>query len=72
VNHHCRFKCNIATTDHISCIHQVLKKKWEYNGTVNRLFLEFEMYYDPVRKELFYNIVFGFGIPVKLVRLIKM
>jgi hypothetical protein len=47
-------------------------KKWEYNGTVHQLFIDFKKAYDSVRREVLYNILIEFGIPIKLVRLIKM
>jgi hypothetical protein len=48
------------------------KKKWEYNGTVHQLFIDFKKAYDSVRREVLYNILIEFGIPRKLVRLNKM
>jgi hypothetical protein len=48
------------------------EKKWEYNETVHQLFIDFKKAYDSVRREVLYNILIEFGIPVKLVRLIKM
>jgi hypothetical protein len=48
------------------------RKKWEYNGTVHQLFIDFKTAYDSVRREVLYNILIEFGIPMKLVRLIKM
>jgi hypothetical protein len=47
-------------------------KKWEYNGTVHQLFIDFKKAYDSVRREVLYNIHTEFGIPRKLVGLIKM
>jgi hypothetical protein len=47
-------------------------KKWEYNGTVHQLFVHFKKAYDSVRREVLYNILIEFGIPRKLVGLIKM
>jgi hypothetical protein len=46
----------------------------EKNGseTVHQLFIDFGKTYDSVRREVLYNILIEFGIPVKLVRLIKM
>jgi hypothetical protein len=52
------------------CIHQIPDKKWEYEKTVPQLFVDFKKAYDSVRKEVLYNI--EFGVPMKLVRLIKM
>jgi hypothetical protein len=49
-----------------------LRKKWEYNETEHQLFIDFNKAYDSVRREVLYNILIEFGIPMKLVRLIKM
>ena len=49
-----------------------LRKKWEYNKAVHQLFIDFKKAYDSVRREVLYNILIDFGIPMKLVRLIKM
>jgi len=48
-----------------------LRKKWEFSETVQNLFMDFKEAYDSVRREVFYNILVGFGIPMKLARLIK-
>jgi len=50
----------------------MLEKKWEYNEAANQLFIDFTKACDSVRREGLYNIVIVFGIPMKLVRLIKM
>jgi len=71
-DHQCGFQCNRLTTDHIFCIRQILEKKWEYNEAVHQLFIDFKKAYDSVRREVLYNILIEFGIPKKLVRLIKM
>ena len=49
-----------------------LRKKWEYNEMVHQLIIEFKKGYDSVRREILCNILTEFGIPMKLVRLIKM
>ena len=69
---HCGLQCNRSSTDHIFCIHQILEKEWEYNEAVHQLFIDFKKAYVSVRKEVFCNIIMEFGIPMKLVRLIKM
>jgi hypothetical protein len=43
-----------------------------YNGTVHQLFRDIKKAYDSVRREALYNILTEFGIPRKLVGLIKM
>jgi hypothetical protein len=71
-DHQCGFRCNRSTTDQIFYILQILEKKWEYNGTVHLLFIDFKKAYDSVRREVLYYSLIEFGIPRKLVRLIKM
>jgi hypothetical protein len=61
-----------STTDQIFCIRQILEKKWDYNETVHQLFIDFKKAYDSVRREVMYNILTELGVPLKLVRLIKM
>ena len=51
---------------------QILEKQWEYNEAVNQLFIDFKKAYDTVRREVLYNIPIEFGVPKKLVRLVKM
>jgi len=63
---------NIRTIiDHIFCIRQILEKKWEYNEEVHQIFVDFKKAYDSVRREVLNKILIEFGIPRKLVRLIK-
>jgi len=38
---------------------------------VHQLFIDFKEAYDSIRREIVYNILIEFGIPMKLVRLIK-
>jgi hypothetical protein len=66
------FRRNRSTTDHIFCNHQILEKKWEYYEAMHQLFVDFKKAYDSFRMEVLYNILIEFGIPLKLVRLIKM
>jgi hypothetical protein len=50
----------------------MLEKKWEYNETVHQLFLDIKRANDSVKREILYNILIEFEVPIKLVRLIKM
>jgi hypothetical protein len=63
---------NRSTADHIFNIRQILDKKEEYSEAVHQLFIDFKKANDSVRKEILYNILTEFGIPMKLVRLMKM
>ena len=71
-DHQCGFRCNRSTIDHTFCIRRILEKKWDYNEAVHQLFIDFKKAYDSVRREVLYNILMEFGVPQKLVRLIKM
>ena len=70
--HQCGFRSNRSIIDQIFCIRQILEKKWEYNEEVHQLFIDFKKAYDSVRREVLYKILIEFGIPRKLVRLVKM
>jgi hypothetical protein len=50
----------------------MLEKKLEYNETVHQLFIDLKKACDSVKRVVLYNILLAFGIPKKLVRLIKM
>jgi hypothetical protein len=70
-DHQCGFQHNQSTTDHISHMHELVEKKQEYNETVHKLFVDFKKAYNSVRREILYSILIEFGVPMKLVQLIK-
>jgi hypothetical protein len=45
-DHQCGFWSNGSMTDQIFYIRQILEKKWEYNGMVHQLFIDFKKVYD--------------------------
>jgi hypothetical protein len=71
-DHQCGSGHSRSKTDQIFYIQQILEKKWEYNGTVHQLFIDFKEAYDSVRREVLRNILVEFAIPRKLIGLIKM
>ena len=44
----------------------------EYYEAMHQLFIDFKKAFDSVRREVLYNILIEFGVPKKLVRLVKM
>jgi hypothetical protein len=56
----------------IFCIRQIFEKKWEYNEAVHQLFIDIKKACDSVTREVLYNILIEFGIPMKVVKLLKM
>jgi hypothetical protein len=71
-DHQCRFQHNKSPTDHIFCICQIFKKNWDCSVAVCQLFIDFKKAYVSVQREVLYNILIEFCIPLKLVREIKM
>jgi hypothetical protein len=49
-----------------------LVKKLQYSETVHQLFTDYNRVSDLVRRKVLYSILIEFGVPMKLVRLIKM
>ena len=48
-----------------------LRRNGNTKKAVHQLFIDFKKAYDSVRSEVLYNILMEFGIPKKLLRLIK-
>jgi hypothetical protein len=71
-NNQCGLQYNRSTTDHMFGICKILEEKWEYSEAVHWLFIDFKKDYDSVSREVLYNILIEFCIPMKLVRLLKM
>jgi hypothetical protein len=67
----CGFQHNRSATDQIFCTHQIAEKKCRYSETGHQLFIDFKNDYHPVNREVVYNILIEFVVPMKLVRLIK-
>ena len=63
---------NRSTSGHIFCIRQRLEKNQEYNKSVHQLLTGAKKAYDSLRRKVLYNFLIEFGIPLKLVRQIKM
>jgi hypothetical protein len=71
-DHQCGFRRNRSTMDQIWLQSSDTREKWEYNGTVSELFIQLKKAYESVNREDLYNILLEYGIPKKLIRLIKM
>jgi hypothetical protein len=65
----------VEVTDQLLIRFSAFLRYWtknEYSETVHQLFIDFKKAYDSVRRKALYNILIEFGVPMKLVRLIKM
>ena len=50
----------------------MLEKNWVYIEAVHQQCIALKKAYDSIRREVLYNILIELGIPIKLLRLIKM
>ncbi|KAJ4451038.1 hypothetical protein ANN_02474 [Periplaneta americana] len=63
----------VSVANYNSSVYPVdIGEKWEYKDRVHQLFVDLKKAYDSVKKQILYNTLIEFGIPKKLVRLIKM
>jgi hypothetical protein len=51
-DHQRGFRRNTSTMDQIFYIRKILREKWEYNGTVHKLFINFKKAYDSIKEEV--------------------
>jgi hypothetical protein len=49
-----------SKVDQIFYIRQILEKRWEYNGTVHQLFIDFKKADDSVKSEVILSILIEF------------
>ena len=68
----CGFRPGRSTTDHIFNIRQLLEKSYEYNVDHEHLFIDFRQAYDSIHRPSMWQILREFGVPMKLINLIKM
>jgi hypothetical protein len=68
-DHQRGFRRNRSTADNMLCIGQILERKWRYNVAVHQLFIAFKHTLTQIEGR---SCITEFGIPMKLVWLIKM
>lgn len=65
------FRRGKSTTDHIFTIRQLMEKFYEYNKVLHILFVDFHQAYDSINSKQFWIALRNYGVPRKLVRLVK-
>ena len=65
------FRGGRSTIDQIHSLRQILEKCLEHNINTYHLFVDFRSAYDCIKREALYEAMVEFGIPHKLVRLVK-
>jgi hypothetical protein len=57
--------------DQIFTVKNLLEKEWEYNIEMHQFFSDFQSVCDGIQRDKLYKIMNFFGMPNKLIRLIK-
>jgi sorting nexin-29 len=71
-DYQCGFRRGRSMIDNLSMLRIICEKFYEYDLELHLLFLDFKQAYDSVDRRFLYNTLKEFGIPNKLVSLIKM
>jgi sorting nexin-29 len=71
-DYQCGFRKGRSTTDQIFCLRIILEKTCEHRVDIHQLYIDFKQAYDTINRTELEEIMKEFGIPIKLVRLVKM
>jgi sorting nexin-29 len=71
-DYQCNFRKGRSTTDQLFTLRLVPEKAQEFGIYLNLLFIDFKQVYDTVDRKCLFEVLKEFGIPKKLVNLIKM
>jgi sorting nexin-29 len=71
-DYQCGFRKGRSTTDQIFCLRMILEKACEYKVDIHQLYIDYKQAYDTINRAELVEILKEFGMPVKLVRLVKM
>lgn len=71
-DHQAGFSKGRSTTDQIFILKSIISKYWEYNKGFHALFVDFSKAYDSLNRKSIWKKMEKFGIPKKLINLVKM
>ena len=71
-DYQCGFRKGRSTTDQIFCLRMILGRACEYTVDIHQLYIDYKQAYDTINRAELVEIMKEFGIPMKLVRLVKM
>ncbi|CAH1721690.1 unnamed protein product [Aphis gossypii] len=66
------FRKNKSTTDHIFVLRQVMERSYEYAKDLHMVFIDYKQAYDSIDREILWKILKNFGLPTKLINMIKL
>jgi hypothetical protein len=53
-------------------LQQIIEKTYEFNVDIHQLFIDYKQAYDSINQQQMYKIMKEFGIPEKIINLVKM
>jgi sorting nexin-29 len=68
----CRFRKGRSTTDHIFVVRQLMEKHYEYAKDLHMAFVDYKQAYDSIDRERLWEALRAFGIPMKIIKMIKL
>jgi sorting nexin-29 len=68
----CGFRKGRSSTNQIFCLRMILERTCEYKVDIHQLHIDYKYAYDTINRAELVEIMKEFGIPIKLVRLVKM
>jgi sorting nexin-29 len=68
----CGFRPNRSTIDQIFMMRQTMERYYEYNTDLHMLFIDFRQAFDSIYRNQLFMALESYGIPEKIIRLIKM
>jgi hypothetical protein len=71
-DYQCGFRKGPSTNDQIFMLREIIEKTYEFNVDMHQLFIDYKQAYDSINQQQMYKIMKEFGIPKKLINLIKM
>jgi hypothetical protein len=71
-NYQSGFRKNKSTTDHILVIRQIMEKSYEFTKDLHMVFIDYKQAYDSIDRERLWKILKNFGLPTKLINMIKL
>jgi len=71
-DYQCGFRKGRSTSDQIFCLIMILEKAHEYKVGIHQLYIDYKQAYDIINRAELVETMKEFGIPMKLVRLVRM
>ncbi|KAL4152688.1 hypothetical protein QTP88_000521 [Uroleucon formosanum] len=61
-----------STIDHIFTVKQLVEKHYEFDNDLHLLFIDYKQAYNSINREVLWDTLITFGIPAKIVKMIKL